>query len=52
MINFEKTHEGSCNNKNCSNYGIVFDAISIDGLVQPIICGVCWTDFKENCYLK
>lgn len=52
MIEVEVIHEGYCDNENCSNYGVVFDAASIDGVVQPIICGVCWQDFRDNCTLK
>jgi hypothetical protein len=51
-MNIEIIHEGSCSTEDCGNKGVNFDAPSIDGVVQPIICGVCGIDFSNNCKLK
>lgn len=51
-MNIQIVHEGSCDTVGCGNYGAVFDAPSIDGVVQPIVCGVCGEDFSDNCKLK
>jgi hypothetical protein len=45
-------HEGYCHTEECHNYGYLFDAPSIDGVVQSIVCGVCGIDFTEYCVLK
>jgi hypothetical protein len=51
-MNIQIIHEGACSTQGCGNSGVVFDAPSIDGVVQPIICGVCGIDFSDNCKLK
>lgn len=51
-MNIEVLHEGYCHTQGCQNYGAIFDAPSIDGDVQPIICGVCGEDFSQYCTLK
>ena len=51
-MNIQSIHEGSCKNTSCSNYGVIFNAPSIDGIVQPIICGVCGEDFSQECTEK
>lgn len=48
----EVLHEGSCHTEGCSNYGVVFDAPSLGGVVGTIICGVCLQDFSQYCTLK
>jgi len=48
----EILHEGYCHTEDCENYGIVFDAPSLGGVVGTIICGVCMIDFSEYCTLK
>lgn len=51
-MNISISHEGSCHTNGCQNFGVVFDAPSIDGIVQPIICGVCGVDFSSMCVSK
>ena len=51
-MNIEILHEGSCQNEDCQNFGAVFDAPSLDGELQPIICGSCGIEFTNNCVLK
>jgi hypothetical protein len=51
-MSIEIIHEGACETKDCENEGLLFDAPSIDGVVQPIICGVCGVDFSSTCTLK
>lgn len=46
MIEF--THEAACSTSGCINNGIVFDAPSISGVVQNIVCGGCGVDFTAN----
>lgn len=46
------THEGACATDGCINEGVAFDAPSIDGVVQTIICGGCGVDFRERCTPK
>lgn len=48
----EHTHEGKCGTPGCLNENIVFDAPSINGVIQNIICGVCFVDFRNNCWPK
>ncbi len=50
--NLEIIHEGYCHTDGCENYGIVFDAPSLNDVVLPIICGVCFQEFTEYCELK
>lgn len=45
-------HEGYCHTEGCSNYGYVYDAPSLGGVVCSIICGVCFVDFRDFCVLK
>jgi len=51
-MKIEVLHEGSCQTNSCQNYGAVFDAPSLDGELQPIVCGVCGEEFTSNCILK
>lgn len=51
-MNIEILHQGACATLGCINAGIVFDAPSIDGVIQPIVCGVCGEDFSQSCTLK
>lgn len=45
-------YEGSCQTINCGNQGVIFDAPSLDGVLQNIVCGVCGVDFTGNCQPK
>lgn len=51
-MNIEILHQGSCQTVNCENYGVVFDAVSLDGVIQPIVCGACGVEFTDNCIEK
>lgn len=51
-MNIEILHHGSCQTENCENFGVLFDAPSLDGELQPIVCGVCGEEFTNNCVLK
>jgi hypothetical protein len=51
-MKIEILHEGSCQTTSCENYAVLFDAPSLDGELQPIVCGVCGEEFTNNCTLK
>lgn len=51
-MNIQILHKGACSTEGCENLGVFFDAPSLDGELQPIVCGVCGVDFTENCVLK
>jgi len=51
-MNIEILHKGSCNTNGCENFGAVFDAPSLEGVLQPIVCGVCGVEFTNNCIPK
>lgn len=45
-------HEGSCGTSGCENQGIVFDVVSVAGVVMFAICGACGVDFRDRCTLR
>ena len=45
-------YEGSCATPECINLDMVFDAPSVDGVLQNIYCGACGVEFTDTCTLK
>jgi hypothetical protein len=43
---------GACATPDCVNNGIMFDAPSVDGVLQNIFCGGCGVEFTDLCVPK
>jgi hypothetical protein len=52
MSSIEYNYHGSCGNIDCGNYAVDFDAVSVEGVLQNIICGACGIDFTDRCVEK
>jgi hypothetical protein len=48
-MNIISDYHGSCGTLGCMNYGVDFAAVSVDGVLQNIVCGACGIDFTDRC---